>query len=69
MVQSREVDHVKGELTEIDVHAIRKNKRMEEGMCKTLEELEELAERRGYKKGWARIRWNARQRKVRVDQW
>ena len=68
-IQSREVDHVKGELTEIDVHAIRKNKRMEEGMCKTLEELEELAERRGYKKGWARIRWNARQGKVRVDQW
>ena len=69
IVQSREVDHVKGELTEIDVHAIRKNKRMEEGMCKTLEELIELGESRGYKKGWAHARWNARQGKVRVDQW
>ena len=65
----REPDKEEGDLHEIDVHAIRKNKRMEEGMCKTLEELEELAERRGYKKGWARIRWNARQGKVRVDQW
>ena len=69
VVVGREPDKEEGNLHEIDVHAIRKNKRMEEGQCKTLEELEELAERRGYKKGWARIRWNARQGKVRVDQW
>ena len=69
VAQPREVDHKDGELTEIDVHAIRKNKRMEEGRCKTLEELIELGESRGYKKGWAYARWSARQGKVRVDQW
>lgn len=67
-VQSREVDHVKGELTEVDIHAIRKNKRIEEGQCKTLEELQELAERRGYKKGWAWMRWQSRQHK-KQDVW
>ena len=68
VIQSREVDHVKGELTEIDIHAIKRSKRMEEGMCKTLEELEELAERRGYKKGWAFLRWQSRQHK-KQDAW
>lgn len=69
VIQSREVDHVKGELTEVDIQEIRKNKRMEEGMCKTLEELQELGKERGYKSGWAYARWSARQGKVSVDQW
>lgn len=67
-VQSREVDHVKGELTEVDIHAIKRSKRMEEGQCKTLEELQELADRRGYKKGWAWMRWQSRQHK-KQDVW
>ena len=61
VVQAREVDHKEGELTEVDIQAIRKNKRMEEGKCKTLEELEELGRQRGYKDSWARIRWHSRQ--------
>ena len=68
VVQSREVDHKDGELTEIDVHAIRKNKRMEEGRCQTLEELEELGRQRGYKPGWAGMRWRSRQPR-KVEQW
>jgi DNA repair protein RadD len=67
-VQSREVDYKDGELTEIDIQAIRKSKRMEEGQCKTLEELEELGRKRGYKAGWAQMRFRSRQPK-KVDQW
>lgn len=67
-VQSREVDHKEGELTEVDVQAIRKNKRMEEGKCKTLEDLIKLGEERGYDKKWAYLRWKVRQPK-KVDQW
>ncbi len=68
VIQSREVDHKEGELTEVDIHAIRKSKRMEEGQCRTLEELEELGRNRGYKSGWAGMRWRSRQPK-KVDQW
>ena len=67
-VQSREVDHKEGELTEVDIQAIRKNKRMEEGKCTTLEQLEELGRQRGYKAGWAGMRWRSRQPR-KVDQW
>lgn len=68
VVIGREPEVEKGDLHEIDVHTIRKNKRMEEGMCKTLEELEELGRERGYKKGWAGMRWRSRQTQ-KVDQW
>ncbi len=60
-VQSREVDHKEGELSEVDIQAIRKNKRMEEGQCKTLEQLEELGRQRGYAPSWAHIRYKSRQ--------
>jgi DNA repair protein RadD len=63
VVQAREVDHKDGELTEVDIQAIRRNKRMEEGQCKTLEDLEELGRKRGYAPAWARIRWQSRQHK------
>ena len=64
----REPEKEEGDLHEIDVHTIRKNKRMEEGKCKTLEELEELGRQRGYKTGWAGMRWRSRQPKKK-DAW
>lgn len=60
VVQAREVDHVKGDLAEVDITMFRKNKRKEEGMAKTLEELKELGKQRGYSPGWAHVRFNSR---------
>lgn len=67
-IQSREVDHKEGDLTEVNINAIKKNRRMEEGRCQTLEELEELGRNRGYKPGWAGMRWRSRQPK-KEEQW
>ena len=64
----REPEKEEGDLHEIDVHTIRKNKRMEEGKCKTLEELEELGRQRGYSPAWAKIRFRSRQPQ-KVDKW
>lgn len=68
VVIGREPEKEEGDLHEVDIRTIRKNKRMEEGQCKTLEELEELAERRGYKRGWAIMRYKSRQHK-KQDVW
>lgn len=62
----RVVEEVAGELVEVDKEAVRKiisPAKIEQGQAKTLRELEELAERRGYAKGWALHIFNARQAK------
>lgn len=53
----REVDGELREITEADKDAIRKARKREEAQCKTLDQLRELANRRGYKPGWAENRW------------
>jgi len=51
------------ELTEEKKAEMKKANRMELGQAKTLEELQELGRKRGYKPGWAARLFNARQNK------
>ena len=63
-VQQRELEQIEGELEEIrEVERKKIQLRREEGMCGSLEELKELGRARGYKPGWAWIRWQSRQRR------
>lgn len=48
------------ELVEIDPEEMRRARRREEAGARTLEELQEIARRRGYKPGWAHHRYRAR---------
>lgn len=51
-VESRELFEVAGELEEIEKNKERKVKRMEVGMAKTLDDLRQIREERGYKPDW-----------------
>lgn len=68
-VKGRQVDVVDGELSEIDVERIRRERfraqRREQAKCESLKELEELGKARGYKRPqmWAKYVFNHRQRK------
>ena len=62
----RTVEHVEGELAEVDREALRRNKRMEEGRADSLEALQEIGRARGYHRFWAIHRWKARQRRAGV---
>lgn len=66
--QPREVDHVEGELTEIDLERIKKERR-EIGMARTREQLEIVAKQKGYKMGWVDNLMRAREKKKKVDVW
>lgn len=59
----RDLEEVEGELEEIKRQEFRKAKKREEGMCRTLEDWQELAKERGYNRGWAFHRYNARKGK------
>lgn len=65
---AREVDEVEGDLKEVDIALFKRAKKKEEGMAKTLDDLKAIEKERGYKKGWAAIRYAAR-KKGKVDQW
>ncbi len=62
----RLLDEVEGELEELDIEAIRREKRREQGQAETLEDLVSLAISRGYKSPakWAGHIWTARQAKT-----
>lgn len=64
-IQGREVDEKDGELTEVDVEALRKRRRQAQGRCETLEDLIAEGKRRGYKRPaiWAKYVFQARQAK------
>jgi DNA repair protein RadD len=64
-VQPREVEHVEGELIEIDPMALRLRREQERSSARTLDELISLAKIRKYKNpyGWAQHVYNARQAK------
>lgn len=47
--------------------AAARERRMEEGRCRTLEDFQALAAARGYRQGWAMIRWAARQNRRAVS--
>lgn len=59
----RVVEEVAGELEKLEKKRIAKEKRMEVGRARTLEELQKIAKERGYKKGWAYMKFNSRKRK------
>jgi superfamily II DNA or RNA helicase len=50
-----------GELVEIDAVEVARQRRQEQSRARTLEELEHIAEQRGYKPGWAQHVWEARE--------
>lgn len=61
---AREIKQVEGELQKLTpemIAAARQAKRVEVGRAKSIEELEQIERERGYKPGWARHTWEARQ--------
>lgn len=52
---------IEGDLSEIDVVALKARKRAEVKACKTLVDLKALGKSRGYKPGWATHEWERRQ--------
>jgi len=63
-VAARVVEEVEGVLAEIDAAALKREAKREEGSCRTLQDWQALAARRGYSSGWAWHRFNARQRRA-----
>ena len=63
-VQAREVEQVEGSLVEVDASAAKRARWIEERECSTLEDWQRLAAARGYKAGWAMVRYQARQRRA-----
>jgi len=63
-VAAREVEQVEGQLSEIDVARVQHQRKMEERDCRSLEDFQRLGAARGYKPGWATIRFQARQRRA-----
>jgi superfamily II DNA or RNA helicase len=57
------IDGTLQELTQEQQLQIRYRRISEEKDCRTLDELEELGRQRGYKPGWARHRWAAREQR------
>ncbi len=66
-IKAREIEHVDGELVELDVEAIRRAKKREQASAQTYEDLVAIGRQRGYSSPhiWARHIWNARQGKAR----
>ena len=66
----REVDHVDGELQEVDVRAVKDMRLVEQGNCHTFEDLVELGRKRKYKRPylWAKHVWNSRKRRQMQSQ-
>lgn len=63
---AREIKQVDGELIQITdqiAERLRRQKRQEVGKAQTLEQLQELERQRGYKPGWARMVFDARQKR------
>lgn len=63
-VAVREIEQVDGQLAEVERARAKRTMRLEERDCETLSDWQALAAQRGYKPGWAMIRWQARQRRA-----
>lgn len=65
-VAKREIEVVEGSLEEVTrkKEADKRQRWMEERDCHTLEDWQRLAAARGYRPGWAMVRWQARQRRA-----
>lgn len=65
-IKARKIEETSGELTEIteaQAEAMKRERKREIGQARTLDALEEVAKRRGYKPGWARFILKSRQQK------
>jgi len=64
-VKSREVEQKEGELREVDILQLRRNRLVEQGRARTMEDLLKIGKQRKYKRPflWAKYVWNARQAK------
>jgi superfamily II DNA or RNA helicase len=51
-VEAREIKEIEGELRELEIKQQKKEKRMEVGQAKTVEDLQRIADERGYARGW-----------------
>jgi DNA repair protein RadD len=63
-VKARELEVVEGTLQEVQKAQVQRQRKMEERDCHTLDDWRRLASERGYKPGWAMVRWQARQRRA-----
>lgn len=64
-LKSNAPDEIEGELIELTpeiLEAMKQKKKSEVGRARTLEELEKIAQIRGYKSGWAKHLYNSRQK-------
>ncbi len=70
VITPRDVEVEEGQLTEIDVKRVQKAKRMEQGSAQTIEDLTKIGYARKMKNphAWARIVFNARQKKEQAKQ-
>jgi DNA repair protein RadD len=66
-IEGREVEQIDGELrevTEADKVLIAKSRHREQALARSLDDLKELARKRGYKPGWAEHIYRSRQKKA-----
>jgi hypothetical protein len=65
VIKAREIEVVDGTLQEIDVEAIRRERKREQARAETLEDLIAIGRQRGYKsaESWAKYVFDARQGK------
>lgn len=66
-----DIEHVEGELEKIDKDRLRKEKKLEEWHCGSMQELQDLAKRRGYKDPlkWAGLIWTSREQRKRAKEY
>lgn len=63
-IKNREIEQKEGELVELDIALMARQKQQEQGMARTFEELVEIGKSRGYKSPhfWAKKVWSNRKR-------
>ena len=66
-VQAREIMYQDGDLEEVDVVALRRQRKREQSSADSLEALQEIGRQRGYKPGWAYKVWQSRMKKRGVS--
>lgn len=64
VARERKVEERPGELVKLEKARLERERRQEVARCKSFEDLQILARSKGYKPGWARHVWEARERKA-----
>jgi len=63
VAKPRQIETKEGELAEVDLMSVRREARKEQGTARTLDELIAIEHSRGYKPGWAKYVFEARNRR------